>query len=266
MFFYVSKILWFVVQPSSIIGLMLAAGLLLSLTRRQGLARRLLWSGTAALLVLGLSPMGSAMILPLEDRFPRPDLSKPGTKVDGIIVLGGGEDPRVGALRGALSFNEAGERQVEALALARRFPDAKVVFSGGSAEIINPKPAEAEAAAKFFTDMGLDPNRLILEPKSRNTHENAIFTRQMVQTKPGETWLLVTSAFHMPRAIGCFRKAGFDVTAYPVDYRTTGLDELTRPFSSIPEGLRRVDFVVKEAIGLVAYYLSGRTDTLFPGP
>lgn len=266
MFFYLSKILWFLLQPSSLIALLIAGGLAMMKTTRARLARRLIGSGVAALVILGLSPLGGALILPLEERFPRPDVSQPGTKVDGIIVLGGAEDQRVGRKRGVMSFNEAGERMMEAAGLARQFPQARIVISGGSANMLDETPPEAEATAKFFAEFGIPPERLIVEARSRNTHENAVFTSALVKPAAGEHWLLVTSAFHMPRAMGCFRKAGFAVEAFPVDYRTSGLGEVLQPFSSIPEGLRRVDFVLKEYVGLLTYYVSGRTDALFPSP
>jgi uncharacterized SAM-binding protein YcdF (DUF218 family) len=110
----------------------------------------------------------------------------------------------------------------------------------------------------------------VLQPSSlmvgRDTYENALFTARILDPKPGERWLLVTSAWHMPRAMGCFRRAGFAVEAWPVDYRTPGRLEPMRFHSSIPEGLRRIDFVVREYIGLAVYYLAGRTEALLPAP
>lgn len=265
MFYAASKFFWFVFQPSSVLWLVIAAGAALLKTAYDRAGRRLLWTGLLGLLVLGLSPLGEVLIEPLEDRFPRPELSS-SEHIDGIIVLGGAEDMRVGGLRGLTALNEAAERLTEAVLLARKFPAAKVVFSGGSAELIQTKPPEAEGARRFFLDFGIDPARLVLEDRSRTTYENAEFTRDVVKPKLGERWLLVTSAFHMPRAVGCFRKAGFDVMPFPVDYRSAGWDDVVRPFSSIPEGLRRVDFIFKEYVGLLSYYLSGRTSALFPGP
>lgn len=265
MFYAASKLFWFVFQPSSLLWLAIAAGAALLHTAHVRAGRRLIWMGVLGVLVLGLSPLGGVLIEPLEDRFPRPGLSG-AERVDGIIVLGGAEDMRVGGLRGLIALNEAGERLSEAVLLARKFPAAKVVFSGGSAELIQTKPPEAEGARRFFLDFGIEPSRLVLEDRSRTTYENAELTRNILQPKAGERWLLVTSASHIPRAMGCFRKAGFEVMAFPVDYRSAGWDDLIRPFSSIPEGLRRVDFIFKEYIGLLSYYLSGRTDALFPAP
>jgi uncharacterized SAM-binding protein YcdF (DUF218 family) len=265
LFFVLSKILWFLFQPSSVIAMMIAGGLALQWTRCKAWGLRLMLSGTALLFVLGLSPIGGALILPLEERFPRPALDDAETFA-GIIVLGGAEDARVGAARNVSAVNEAAERLSETVTLARRFPQARIVFTGGSAALLTAKAPEADAARRFFEDLGVEPGRVVLESQSRNTHENARLTFDLLRPKPGETWLLVTSAFHMPRAVGTFRKAGFNVRAFPVDYRTSGLDEIYRPFSSIPEGLRRVDFVFREYVGLVTYYLSGRSAALFPAP
>ncbi len=265
MYFVLSKILWFLFQPSSLIAMMIAGGLALQRTKLRAAGSRLMLAGIALLFVLGLSPIGGALILPLEERFPRPDLSG-SEDIAGIIVLGGAEDARVGAARKTQSVNEGAERLSETVALARRFPQARIVFTGGSGTLITAKAPEADAARQFFEDLGVEPGRIMLESQSRNTHENARFIFDMLQPKVSETWLLVTSAFHMPRAVGTFRKAGFSVRAFPVDYRTSGLDEIYHPFSSIPDGLRRVDLVFKEYVGLVTYYLSGRSDALFPSP
>jgi uncharacterized SAM-binding protein YcdF (DUF218 family) len=264
MFYVLSKILWFCLQPSSLIGLTLVLGLVALARDRLQLGRRLLMGGTLALMIGGLAPFSDLLIAPLENRFDRAD---PGRgPVHGIIVLGGAEDPRLSASRDVMSLNEAAERITETVALSRRYPEARIVFSGGSDALITTKPPEAEAAGKLLEALGVPPSRLTLEAKSRNTHENAIFTRDLIQQKPGERWLLVTTAWHMPRSMGCFRQAGLNVEPWPVDYRTPQAFEWFRLYSSLPEGLRRLDFVMKEYIGLVAYRLTGRIDALFPGP
>jgi uncharacterized SAM-binding protein YcdF (DUF218 family) len=106
----------------------------------------------------------------------------------------------------------------------------------------------------------------VIESRSRTTRENALFSRRLVEPHEGERWLLVTSAWHMPRSVGCFRQAGFPVVPYPVDYRTRGPQDRWRTFSSLSEGLRRLDLATKEWIGLLGYRLAGYTDALFPGP
>ena len=107
-----------------------------------------------------------------------------------------------------------------------RYPNARIVFTGGSANLISNDAKEADYAAEIFESLGIPKSRLIMERASRNTYENAEFTKELVAPKPGERWLLVTSAFHMPRSIGLFRKAGFAVEAYPVDWRVGGREDL----------------------------------------
>jgi uncharacterized SAM-binding protein YcdF (DUF218 family) len=108
--------------------------------------------------------------------------------------------------------------------------------------------------------------RVIAEDRSRNTVENAEFSKALAKPQPGERWLLVTSAYHMPRAIGIFREAGFDVEPYPVDWRTSGSGDALRPFPTVGDGLRRTDTAVREWVGLLVYWLMGMSSELFPAP
>ena len=266
MFFILAKVLWALLQPSSLMVAAMLAGTALSVTRWCRLGRGLAWGGGIALLVCGIAPLGDALIQPLEARFPRPDLDREGPSIAGIIVLGGGEDGHAVGTQELAGLNEAGERYTEAVALARRLPGARVVFSGGSGRLLTVEEPEAEAAGRLFAALGIAQDRIALESKSRNTHENAVLTAQIVKPQPGQRWLLVTSAWHMPRAMGCFRRAGFAVEAWPVDYRAPRPLDITRVYGSIPEGLRRIDIVMKEYMGLVAYYLTGRIEALLPGP
>jgi uncharacterized SAM-binding protein YcdF (DUF218 family) len=265
-FFVLAKVLWFVVQPSTLALGAVIAGAALSATAWRRLSRWMLWGGIAAMLVLGLSPIGDAMVRPLEARFAHADIDKAGAPIAGIIVLGGAEDSRAGETGEVAGLNEAAERYTEAVALARRLPNARLVFTGGSATLIRSGPVEADTAMRLFLALGIPKERITLENQSRDTHENAVFTARLVAPKPGERWLLVTSAWHMPRAVGCFRKAGFAVEAWPVDYRAPQRLDPTLWHTSIPDGLRRIDWATREYIGLVAYYLAGRTDALLPRP
>jgi uncharacterized SAM-binding protein YcdF (DUF218 family) len=268
MFFATAKVLWFLAQPSSLtIGAALLGGLL-SATRWCRLGRRLLWGGGIALLLFGLTPLSDLLIVPLETRFARAEIDRPSPDarpIAGIVVLGGGEDGHAANVPQLAPLNEAAERYTEAVALAHRLPQARLVFTGGSAALLTTVPPEAETAERLFTALGIPRDRITLESASRDTYENALFTARLLSPKPDERWLLVTSAWHMPRAMGCFRRAGFAVEPWPVDYRSPGRLEL-RFHSSLPEGLRRLDLIAKEYIGLVAYHLAGRTDALLPGP
>lgn len=267
MLYALSKILWALLQPSSLLGLMVVAGV--ALARKQSTARfglRLATFGIVLVAVLGLTPLATILLLPLEQRFPQPVVRDGSTDFTGIVVLGGAEDPRVSAARGRLHLNEAAERITEGGLLAKRLPSARLVFAGGAGLLFIRDISGAGSVAAFWHGMGIEPERILLEEKSRNTHENALFVHNLVRPKPGDRWLLVTSAAHMPRSMGIFRRAGFDVTAYPVDFRTLGSGEDLEPFGSVPGGLRRLDDAFKEWVGLVAYWIMGRTSALFPAP
>jgi uncharacterized SAM-binding protein YcdF (DUF218 family) len=264
MFFLLSKILGFFAVPSNMVIAIGLLGVLLLATRFERAGRRLMIASLIVLAVLGISPLGNALMLPLEQRFPPWDASRGAP--DGIIVLGGAISPDVSASRNEVALNEAAERLAAAAMLAQLYPDARVLFSGGSGALLQDEMAEAEVALGFFTNFGIARARILLEDRSRNTVENAVFSKALAQPKPGERWLLVTSAFHLPRAIGVFRKASFVVEPYPVDWRTGGTGDLWRPFPSVSGGLQRTDAAVREWIGLFVYWLTGRSTDLFPGP
>jgi uncharacterized SAM-binding protein YcdF (DUF218 family) len=266
MFFLLSKFIWFCLQPSSLIGIAALIGAILLARGNVIAGRRWVIGAALALWICGLSPLSDLLIAPLEHRFPRPDLAGANTRIDGIIMLGGAEDARVNVARELMSLNDAGERVTEAVALARRFPQAKVVFTGGSDALLMTKPPEAQRALQLFMALGVDSSRVIIEDKSRNTHENAVFTRDLIKLKPGERWLLITSSWHMPRSIGTFRQAGLDVMPWPVDYRTAAGMAFFMPHNSLNQGLQRLDYIMKEYLGLVVYWLTGRSQGLFPGP
>ncbi|BAQ17690.1 YdcF family protein [Methyloceanibacter caenitepidi] len=269
MFFYLAKAVWFVLQPSTFIALLIGYGAILIWTGWARWGRRFVSIGAILLLVVGLSPLGNALILPLEDRFPRADLDQEPAPA-GLIILGGAENRLVGSARKAPTLNEAGERLLEGAMLALRFPNAKVAFSGGDAGILYKSDSEAQGAADILTDLGVERGRLVLEANARDTYENAVFLKKELDRggafSEGTRWLLITSAYHMPRSMGAFRQAGFDVEPWPVDYRTRGPEDFTKPFDKVSEGLRRVDTATREWVGLLAYWLSGRTNALFPAP
>ncbi len=184
----------------------------------------------------------------------------------GIIVLGGALETIVSSARGEVALNEAAERMTATAELARRYPDARIVFSGGTGNLFYDDVTESSLAERLFVSFGIPKERLTLEDRSRDTDENGRFTKELVKPKPGERWLLVTSAHHMPRAVGVFRATGFPVEAFPVDYRTRGAIDIARPFSNVADGLRRSDTAMREWVGLAVYRLTGRTSALFPAP
>jgi uncharacterized SAM-binding protein YcdF (DUF218 family) len=264
MFFVLAKILGFFALPSNLVIILGVAGVVLMATRLRRLGRWLAGISIVLIAIIGLTPFGNALILPLEQRFPPwADGGRPPT---GCIVLGGALDAVVSGARHEVALNEAAERMTEVAALARRYPGIRIVFSGGSGQLVFQGQNESELAVRLFGYFGIPPERVELENRSRDTVENARFTRAIADPKPGDRWLLVTSAYHMPRAIGAFRQAGFAVEAYPVDWRTRGPSDLWRPFTNLGDGIRRTDTAAREWVGLLAYRLAGHTSALLPAP
>ena len=257
-----SKILVLLTVPSIVVLLISLTGVALLITRFERLGRSLLVIGSLLYAIIGISPLGYVLMLPLEERFTQWDSSLGAPT--GLIVLGGMINPYLSLARGEVALSDAAERVTAAVALARRYPGARVVFSGGSARPGG--PSEAASAQTLFESLGISRDRILLETSSRNTAENAIFTKELLNPKPGERWLLVTSAAHMPRAMGVFRKADFLVEAYPVDWQTTGRSDLFSMFGTPADGLRLFDAAVHEWVGLLAYWISGQTSEFFPGP
>jgi uncharacterized SAM-binding protein YcdF (DUF218 family) len=264
MLFELSKVLWWFAQPSKLWLVLVASSVLLLYTRRRSLGRGLLTFAVILAFLTVFLPVHTWLAGALEQRFPR--LTQLPAKVDGIVVLGGAVDELVTAAFTQPSLNNAAERMTEAVYLARRYSTAKLVFSGGSSLVsqsdLSLSLKETDVAEQLFNNLGIYEARLILESESRNTWENAVNTKALVQPKEGETWLLVTSAQHMPRSVGIFRKVGWNVIPYPTDYRV--IPGKRQPNLGFPEKLQIIDGATKEWIGLVSYYLLGRTSALFP--
>ena len=262
MFFIASKIFWFLASPLHVGLFAIAFGLWRLVVARRGAG--FIGFGLALIAAMTFLPVGAALLRPLEDRFPVQSFELPAP--DGIIVLGGGMDERIGAARGQPQLNDAGERMTAGVALARAFPGAKLVFSGGTGSLVRQDETEADAARKFWRELGVPDSQMIFEDQSRNTWENALFTQKLVHPGARQRWLLVTSAWHMPRAMGVFRALGMDPVAFPVDFRTFGTTEDLKPPGDGAMAVRNAETAVREWIGLVAYWLTGKTAALLPGP
>src|SRR5689334_15763188 len=238
-------------------------GIILLFTRFASLGRKLVVSAIVLLAICGFSPLGNLLLFPLEQRFPPWDAK---AAPDGIVVLGGSIDADNSVAHHSPIIGGSADRIVAAAVLARRYPNAKILFTGGSANLISNDAREADYAAEIFESLGIAKSRLIMERASRNTYENALYSKQLVAPKPGERWLLVTSAFHMPRSVGLFRKVGFAVEPYPVDWKVGAREDLLLFTNMAGGGLGRTETAMREWIGLLAYRLSGRIDDLLPGP
>ena len=263
MSFYLPRLLWLALNPLNILLALLLLGLLLLLTPWRRAGRRLLAFGTVVMLLLAILPIGDVMMATLEARYP--PLRRPPHRVDGIIVLGGALQPKIAEARGVSAINGNAERLLTFAELALRYPKAKLVFSGGKGSLLPGYLSEADVAARVFRQVGLNPRRILFEATSRNTNDHPRLIGELIRPKQGEVWLLVTSAFHMPRAIGVFHKQGWPVIAYPCDYRTLGLRRSLRPRFNLAAGLHNFDQALRAWTGLIGYYLLGRTSELLPG-
>ena len=265
MFYYLSKIAWLVIQPVGLLTLSFASILLVSFFRARKLVRLLAFVGLLFVLGAAQTNVGRLMLQPLENRFARPGEIPPPDRVAGIIVLGGGFDGYVTQRRGGFELGGSGDRFVETLRLAKALPDVPVVISGGEASLIRTTEGDASIAVRFFTEFGIDENRLILESRSLNTHENAALTKTVIAGLPKGDWLLVTSAFHMPRSVGAFREQGIGVIPWPADYRTSGTDGFAIGRDDPMEAMSEVSLAIREWIGLAVYAATGRIGAFFPG-
>lgn len=262
--FILSKVLWVFTAPGNLLVLILVAGAFLVTARSAFWAkcgRALVAFAAAAFFVIAVLPVGEWSAQPLESRFK----AAAPERVDGIILIGGSERARISEERGQPVAMDTTARYVVFAKLARQYPNAKLVFSGGSGSLAPWRGMkDHEVAINALKDIGFPVERLAVESASRNTRENAVMAAKIVQPKPEETWLLITSAMHMPRAMGCFRRAGWNVLPAPAGYMT-GTSRSLAPDLNLQDHLTALTRAVREYIGLVAYRAMGYTDELWPG-
>ena len=263
MFFVLSKVFWLLVQPLSVLLLLIVAAIVLVAFNRRRFATVVLSVAAMSLGLLAFTSLGYVMIQPLEDRFALP--GTPPEQVGAIVMLGGATKARPSTARQTVALNDAGERLTTTLWLAQRYPEAPIVLSGGGGLLSGDTESEAETARRFFVGLGIDESRLILEGESRNTIENARFTRDLLIEGAGPA-VLVTSAFHMPRSVGLFRAEGVDVVPWPTDYRSTGNQGFWFDIADPNANFDTAATALREWIGLLAYRVTGQIDELFPAP
>jgi len=263
MFFFASKLFWLIASPlnACILGALVGIALL---RWRPALARVTILACVACLALMTFSPAGNLLLRPLEERFPTPPADMPAPY--GILVLGGAIDGDLSAKHDQVVLEEGGSRITQAALLARRYPNARVFYTGGSPWANGGDSVEARQARDLLIGLGVTSQRVGIEERSRNTYENARYSADILKPQPDQVWLLVTSAFHMPRSMGLFRKAGFNVVAYPTDFHTffDARDDEALLFRVTELSL--CDLAIHEWIGLTAYYASGKIPQWFPGP
>ena len=254
-FFSIGKMLWAATQPENwLIGLAGLAVILLLVNWHKG-ARIYAGMVFAALIALKFLALDNALLRPLETRF---ELNAP-QSVDGIIVLGGAGLPPLSKRWNQPVLSDRGERILVGLALAKKHPNARVIYTGRGEELMS-LDRTSPIGADIMALAELDHDRFTRERASRSTWENAVFTFDLARPDPHETWLLVTSGWHMPRSVGAFCAVGFQTIPYPVDY-LSGYQG--RSPSTIARRLTNISVALHEYVGLIGYYLSGRTHSIF---
>ncbi|MCM2473573.1 YdcF family protein [Rhizobium sp. CG5] len=262
--FTLSKLFWIVAQPLSLAFFAIVISFVATLLgwRRIGLVFSSL--GAAVLFVTLFTTAGSFFLQVLEERFPRPQADP--SSVSCLIVLGGAFETEVTTARGGIELNQSADRFVEALRLARAFPDAQILVSGGDGSLSGTYEGDAAASQRFFSTFGIPVERLVRETTSRTTFENVQNSKSLLESAGLDNCLLITSAFHMPRSVGLMRKAGIAVVPWPTDYRTSGEVRLGLDFTQPTLNAQQTATAVREWIGLASYFASGRTSALFPAP
>lgn len=261
LFFWASKLIWALISPDSLLLLLMLTGWLLLRLDRPRAARAVLATTCLATLVVALLPIGEWLFSPLETRF---DTNPPlPAEVDGILVLGGSVLPVLSEAWQQTETNAAAERLQAFVTLARRYPQAKLAFSGGSGDPRRLEYKETDAVIHYLQEAGLGDREVVLESSSRNTWENAVHSKALLNPGQGERWILITSAFHMPRAMGIFCQQDWPMLPWPVDHRSER-GNLLRVQFQLALNLLTLREASKEWTGLLAYALSGRSDSLFP--
>ncbi|MDG1851433.1 MAG: YdcF family protein [Gammaproteobacteria bacterium] len=261
LFFFFSKILWALLSPGTLILLMALAGTALLFLHQTKVARLLLGASAVILVLITLLPVGGWLATPLEKHFPaNPELPR---TVDGIILLGGAIDPLTSYIWDQPEFGAAADRYFGFIEMAKRYPRAKLIFTGGAGTLLDQEYKEADVALYFLESMGIRKSRLEIERDSRNTYENAINSKALMNPQPGENWLLVTSATHMPRAVGVFCQQNWPVIPYPVDHETTPGRSWQLSFDPV-DSLDDLNSYAREWVGLLVYYITGKTSAFFP--
>lgn len=263
MFFYLSKSLMWFASLGNIVSLLFLVGVALLFLNKIRWAKIFCGLSFLLLFLFGSLSLGSYIQNQLENRFPVPE--KLPNEIEGIIVLGGVLDATITDSRKKLSLNGNIERVTSLIPLTKKYPDTTVIFTGGSGLLKRPDLKEAVKMKPLLQAVIQKSNKLVIENKARNTYENAVFTKKRIMGKGQGPWILVTSAFHMPRSVGVYRQQGINIIPYPVDFKTRQNVNFNLSFSPI-SGITGFDSSLHEWLGLFAYYLTGKTSQIFPAP
>ena len=261
LFFYISKLIWLFFSPDSLLLILIILSLTLLYLGKTQLAKITLTITSLLFILIALLPIGEWFLYPLESRFQsNPTLPE---KIDGIIVLSGAENAELSSMWKQVELNAAAERDLTFIRLAKKYPNAKLIFTGGSGSLTKQEFKGADIAEKLFRQLDFNTKKIIFENESRNTYENIIYSKNIIKPNKNENWILITTGWHMPRSVGISCKADWPVIPFPVDHQTKKSD-LFRINFNLSDNLKTLKMGIKEWLGLFAYYLSGKTTSLLP--
>ncbi|WP_086993685.1 YdcF family protein [Rhizobium sullae] len=260
--FLFSKLVWVFGQPLSLVFFLILFAFLALVLRFRRLGVFFSAFATLLLFVLLFTTTGNYLLQGLELRFPKPDRDPDNLQC--MIVLGGAFENEVNTTGHGIEFNAGADRFIEALRLAQKYPQSRILVSGGDGSISGKYEGDAAASARFFPLFGVPHEQLIEERTSRTTFENAINTKELLASQGLANCLMITSGYHMPRSVGIFRKQGIDVVPWPTDYRTDGHVTLGLDFTQPSQNAQNMATAVREWFGLIGYYFAGRTSALYP--
>lgn len=261
MFFLLSKLFWVLIQPLNAFCILGGMGFLVRF--RWDLAgQRMMNAALIGILVTGLLPVGPLLLTYLETRYPA-SIEMP-EKIDGIVLLGGAFEAHTAKATGQISANDNIERAFCFVDLAKKHPEAKLVFSGGAGDLVHPDAMEADVAKRFFALAGLGDRTIVYEEKSRNTYENVLYSMEALDPKNTQNWVVTTSAYHMPRTMGIFKKFGWRITPYQCDMRTDGTYDVFRTLPNITGNFQSLNIAMKEIVGAAVYYVTDKSAFILP--
>ncbi len=257
--YFLSKFIWFILSPLNLLVLLLLISFFSNKLNLKVFSKFTLIFSLLFFIIIGFFPIGQLLLFKLENKYQ--SISKLPENIDGLIILGGPSSAGLTAIYDQVNFNDGGERLTEAVLVIKKNKPKKIIFSGGSSKQ-NFKSSHAFVAKKFFSEMGIDTKDIYFEYHSRNTYENILYSKKIINPKKYEQWIIITSAFHMLRAIKVADKLEWNLTPYPVDYRTTKNFAGFNFSFNLLANINNFDLAFHEYVGLFSYYFLGRTNEI----
>jgi len=257
MFFYLSKIFWTFFNPINLLVILLLIGIFFQLIRKK-IYKRIYQINLILFFLIVFFPTGTFLLWKLENTYPKQEIIN--NDIDGVLILGAGIDEFMTHEYKQMILNDRIERITESAKIIKKFPNAKIIYSGGNGTFSKPELGSDEVANIFYKQLGVNTDRIIFENKSRNTYENFIFSKKFIDTDE-EKWLLITSAYHMKRAMSVAKKLNLNLIPYPVDFT------LQKDFKwkfwyhkiNFLYNMNNFQLASHEYIGLIVYYLTKKS-------